>query len=53
MSDIVQISLAEVGSDDSEIEEKAFFELEEYVKVGVQLVYEEYLPEDLTRPGTG
>ena len=53
LSDIVQISLAEVGSDDSEIEEKAFFELEEYVKVGVQLVYEEYLPEDLTRPGAG
>ena len=52
LSDIVQISLAEAGSNDSETEEKAFFELEEYVKVGVQLVYEEHLPAGLTRSET-
>ena len=41
LSDIAEISLVEALTDDNE-SERAFYELEEYVKVGVQLIYEEF-----------
>tara|TARA_Y100001934_G_C12057387_1_gene633660 strand:- start:72 stop:611 length:540 start_codon:yes stop_codon:yes gene_type:complete len=43
LSDIIQISTAEVGSGIGEEEERAFFELEEYIKVGVQIIFEEQI----------
>ena len=41
LSDIAHIALAEPNTDPSEIEERAFVELEEYLRVSVQLIYEE------------
>ena len=41
LSDIAHIALAEPGKDPAETQEKAFFELEEYLRVSVQLIYEE------------
>ena len=39
----MQISIAEVGPGIEEDEERAFFELEEYIKVGVQIIFEEQI----------
>ena len=41
LSDIAHIAVAEPGRDPPETQEKAFFELEEYLRVSVQLIYEE------------
>ena len=41
LSDIAHIALAEPGKDPAETQEKAFFELQEYLRVSVQLIYEE------------
>ena len=41
LSDITHISLAEPGTDLGETEERALVELEEYLRVSVQLIYEE------------
>ena len=43
LGDIMQISIAEVGPGIEEDEERAFFELEEYIKVGVQIIFEEQI----------
>jgi len=48
LSDIAEISLVEALTDDNE-SERAFYELEEYVKVGVQLIYEEFFLDRTTR----
>ena len=40
-SDIAHIALAEPGTDPPETEERALVELEEYLRVSVQLIYEE------------
>ena len=39
--DIAHIALAEPGTDPPETEERALVELEEYLRVSVQLIYEE------------
>ena len=41
LSDIAHISLAEPGTDPPETEERALVELEEYLRISVQLIYEE------------
>ena len=41
LSDIAHIALAEPGTDPPETEERALVELEEYLRVSVQLIYEE------------
>ena len=41
LSDITHIALAEPGTDPPETEEGALVELEEYLRVSVQLIYEE------------
>ena len=41
LSDIAHIALAEPGPDPPETEERALVELEEYLRVSVQLIYEE------------
>jgi len=41
LSDITQMALAEPGTDPPETEERALVELEEYLRVSVQLIYEE------------
>ncbi len=41
LSDIAHIALAELGTDPPETEERALVELEEYLRVSVQLIYEE------------
>ena len=41
LSDITQMALAEPGTGPSETEERALVELEEYLRVSVQLIYEE------------
>ena len=41
LSDITHIALAEPGTDPPETEERALVELEEYLRVSVQLIYEE------------
>jgi hypothetical protein len=41
LSDIAHIALAEPGTDPPETEERALMELEEYLRVSVQLIYEE------------
>jgi uncharacterized protein YgfB (UPF0149 family) len=41
LSDIAYIALAEPGTDPPETEEKALVELEEFLRVSVQLIYEE------------
>ena len=47
LSDIAQISLAEPGADRPETEERALVELEEYLRVSVQLIYEEFCSSQL------
>jgi hypothetical protein len=41
LSDIAHIALAEPGTDPPETEERALVELEEYLRISVQLIYEE------------
>jgi hypothetical protein len=41
LSDITQIALVEPGADSPATEERALVELEEYLRVSVQLIYEE------------
>ena len=41
LSDIIHIALVESGKDPPETEERALVELEEYVRISVQLIYEE------------
>lgn len=41
LSDIAHIALAEPGTDPAETEERALVELEEYLRISVQLIYEE------------
>jgi hypothetical protein len=41
LSDIAYMALAEPGTDPPETEERALVELEEYLRVSVQLIYEE------------
>ena len=41
LSDIAHMSLAELGADLPETEERALVELEEYLRISVQLIYEE------------
>ena len=41
LSDIAHIALAEPGTDPEETEERALVELEEYLRISVQLIYEE------------
>lgn len=41
LSDIAHIALAEPGTDPPETEERALIELEEYLRVSVQLIFEE------------
>ena len=52
LSDISEISLVEASTDDDE-SERAFYELEEYVKVGVQLIYEEFSSSALVNTTAG
>lgn len=42
LSDLEQIGIVEVGSHSPEEQERALFELEEYTRLGVQMVFEEY-----------
>ncbi len=54
LSDLEQIGIVEVGSDSPEEQERALFELEEYTRLGVQMVFEEYPSIGRVRPnGTG
>ena len=54
LSDLEQIGIAEVGSDSPEEQERALFELEEYTRLGVQMVFEEYPSIGRVKPnGTG
>ena len=52
LSDISEISLVETSTDDDD-SERAFCELEEYVKVGVQLIYEEFSSSALVNTTAG
>ena len=49
LSDIAHIALAETGTDSPETEERALVELEEYLRVSVQLIYEESCSSQLPR----
>ena len=42
LSDLGQIGILEVGNDSPEEQERALFELQEYTRLGVQMVFEEY-----------
>ena len=42
LSDLGQIGIVQVGNDSAEEQERALFELEEYTRLGVQMVFEEY-----------
>ena len=54
LSDLEQIGIVEVGSDSPEEQERALFELEEYTRLGVQMVFEEYPSIGRVKPnGTG
>jgi uncharacterized protein YgfB (UPF0149 family) len=50
LSDLEQIGIVEVGSDNPEEQERALFELEEYTRLGVQMVFEEYLSIGRVKP---
>ena len=52
LSDIAHIALAEPGTDPPENEEKALVELEEYLRVSVQLIYEESCSSQLPSSAT-
>ena len=47
LSDIAHIALAEPGTGPPETEERALVELEEYLRVSVQLIYEEHCSSQL------
>ena len=54
LSDLGQIGIVQVGNDSPEEQERALFELEEYTRVGVQMVFEEYPSIRRVKPnGTG
>ena len=54
LSDLGQIGIVQVGNDSPEEQERALFELEEYTRVGVQMVFEEYPSSGRVKPnGTG
>ena len=54
LSDLGQIGIVQVGNDSPEEQEKALFELEEYTRLGVQMVFEEYPSSGRAKPnGTG
>ena len=54
LSDLEQIGIVEVGSDSPEEQEGALFELEEYTRLGVQMVFEECPSIGRVKPnGTG
>ena len=54
LSDLGQIGIVEVGSDSPEEQEGALFELEEYTRLGVQMVFEECPSIGRVKPnGTG
>ena len=54
LSDLEQIGIVEVGSDSPEEQEGALFELEEYTRLGVQMVFEESPSIGRVKPnGTG
>jgi hypothetical protein len=52
LSDIAHIALVEPGTDPEETEEKALVELEEYLRVSVQLIYEESSSSQLSSSAT-
>ena len=52
LSDIAHIALAEPGTDPPETEERALVELEEYLRVSVQLIYEESYSSQLPSSAT-
>ena len=52
LSDITQIALAEPGTGLPETEERALVELEEYLRVSVQLIYEESCSSQLPSSAT-
>ncbi len=54
LSDLGQIGIVQVGNDSPEEQERALFELEEYTRLGVQMVFEEYPSSGRVKPnGTG
>ena len=54
LSDLGQIGIVQVGNDSPEEQERALFELEEYTRVGVQMVFEEDPSSGRVKPnGTG
>ena len=54
LSDLGQIGIVQVGNDSPEEQERALFELEEYTRMGVQMVFEEDLSSGRVKPnGTG
>ena len=52
LSDIAHIALAEPGTDPPETEERALVELEEYLRISVQLIYEKYRSSQLPNCAT-
>ena len=52
LSDIAHIALAEPGTDPAETAERALVELEEYLRVSIQLIYEESCSSQLPRCAT-
>ena len=54
LSDLGQIGIVQVGNDSPEEQERALVELEEYTRLGVQMVFEEYPSSGRVKPnGTG